>query len=115
MLAKKFRLTHRQVDFTKSSGLRVSTNLLTIVFSKNSEKYNRFAVVTSTKMAKQATVRNKLRRQIYSCLYRTAGFGHDIIIFPKPAMLELSYAEVNSEVHQILSKAFGVDKRTTGL
>ncbi len=115
MLARNFRLTHQQVGITKASGQIYSTPFVSVVISKNTLNADRFAVVTSTKLAKKATVRNRIRRQIFAILTNWKGTGNDVLIFPKLGMLKLTYAEIDSEIHQILSKAVGLAQRPPSL
>ena len=94
MLPKIRRLTRKDFLQIRATGKNYRANDL---------DFNRFAVVTSTKLHKRAVIRNKLRRRIYEIVKDLPG-GGDIIILANKHMLNLNYAELNTYVHQILSK-----------
>jgi ribonuclease P protein component len=115
MLAKKLRLNRYQLIKTKSSGHRFYSPNLSVIAAENQLAFDRYAVVTSAKLDKRAVVRNKLRRQIYEVVKSYPGTGWDIILYPKPGMLKLSYAEIGIELYQILSKQISLVKRAPGV
>lgn len=94
MLSKKRRLNRKDFLQVKATGR---------TFRPNDLGFNRFAVVTSTKLDKKAVVRNKLRRRIYEIVKDLPG-SQDIIILGNKRMLNLSHEELDTYVHQILSK-----------
>lgn len=64
---------------------------------------SRFAAVISSKISKQAVVRNRLKRQIYSAVDQLPLSG-DFIIYPRASMLNLSREEINTRLRTALSK-----------
>jgi len=102
MLAFKYRLTKAK-DFKKinrlgrsffSSGLRVK-------FLANNLGLSRFAIVTSTKVSKKATKRNRVRRQLREIIrlnFAKIKPGYDVIIFVQPQLLGKSYQELEAKI-----------------
>ncbi len=107
MLAKKFRLTHREFLQAKKTGKSFSSQSFSVVIAPNTQGYCRFAVVTSTKLSKKAVVRNRLRRKLYDMLGKISG-SHDVLIFPKSSVLNLEDAQLNSQIDSLLSAPPGL-------
>lgn len=103
MLAKKFRLTHHEFLLAKNGGKSWRNADLSVVVTANKLSFNRFAVVTSTKLSKSAVVRNKLRRQMYDVLGKKMLGGHDFLIFPRGSMLNLDNATLSAKIDSLLS------------
>lgn len=108
MLSKKHRLFRRDFIQTKLHGKTLSAPHFTaVVHSKTTggQQQTRYSVVISTKIHKNATVRNRLRRQICEFL-RLNLFNKkaDIIIFPKAGMLNLNYEKITAELDTFISK-----------
>ena len=78
MLPKSLRLSRQDFLAVKSGGKSLSLPHFSVLYSPHTP--NRVAIVTSTKLSKSAVIRNRLRRQIYSCIPKS---DFDIIIFPK--------------------------------
>ena len=98
MLPKSLRLA--RLDFLQTK------NLVSLYFSHFSTLYTprvpgRVAIVTSAKLSKSAVIRNRLRRQIYSCFPK---ISFDIILFPKSTMLKLSHEEISTALNSLVSK-----------
>lgn len=109
MLPKNRRLTRQQFWQVTQKGHVVHGAWFMVKYAPNNLNYSRWAIVTSTKIAKKAVVRNKLRRQIY----RILNTGHwtlnlDVIIFPRPAMLNLDDAKISAAINQMVSKISGL-------
>ena len=84
MLSRRYRLRNRH-DFKRvyKAGKGSRGQLMVIRSLANGMDTSRAAVVVSTKVAKRATVRNRLRRQIHghlSRLWPQLAPGQDIII-----------------------------------
>jgi ribonuclease P protein component len=65
--------------------------------------FNRYAVVTSTKIDTRATKRNLLRRKIYSLLVNYPG-SSDIILYPTSQVLNFDHAKISTLLDQLLPK-----------
>lgn len=108
MLSKNQRLTHHDFLIAKREGKTFHFPYLNLIVSQPiaiNQKLliTRYAVVTSSKLHKNAVVRNRLRRQIYSLLPQLRQPA-DVILFPRPSMLNLSYEEISTQLHSALSK-----------
>lgn len=105
MLPKYRRLSRRDLNVCNNTGktLRFANFLLKIL--PNNLKYNRFGIVTSTKLSKSAVVRNKLRRNIYKLLSTwPLALSTDLIFFPQKSMLNLKDEEIGVAVDKALSE-----------
>jgi ribonuclease P protein component len=108
MIAKKFRLSRHDFLLAKKFGKNFSTPHFNLVFFKptttNLQPITRLSVVTPAKLAKSAVARNRLRRTIYDLLktndHRLIA---DIILYPRPSVLNLSRAAIASELNSFLS------------
>jgi ribonuclease P protein component len=108
MLPKTLRLSRQDFLIVKRQGKSFKSKIFSLAASPNTLNTSRFAVVTSTKLAKNAVVRNRLRRKIYEALKDTRSDKMDIIIFPRPEALKLSHEEICFELDSLLSKVSGV-------
>ncbi|MEK7091106.1 MAG: ribonuclease P protein component [Patescibacteria group bacterium] len=99
MLPKYLRLSHWDFLVVKASGKSLSFPYFSVLYYPHFP--GRVAIVTSTKLSKSAVVRNRLRRQIYSCIPKS---DFDIILFPKQSMLKLSHDQISSEIDSLVSK-----------
>ncbi len=84
MLSRRYRLRNRH-DFNRvyRAGKSVRSSLMTLRCLANGSATSRAAVVVSTKVAKRATVRNRLRRRIHAQLtqlWPQLAPGYDLII-----------------------------------
>lgn len=106
MLPKSRRLSRINfLDLKASSQSRSFPHFTLVVRSPSPPpSLSRFSVVTSAKLHKKAVVRNRLRRRLYDQL-SALNFPRslDIIVIPRPSMLNLSHEEIASELHQALS------------
>jgi len=65
MLAKKYRLSRKQIGFIHKRGRRLGLEKISVKFSPNRLDFSRFAVNVPTSVYKNATDRNRLRRIVY--------------------------------------------------
>jgi len=103
MLPKIRRLSRPDFLQVKKTGTPEHFPGFNLIHCSSSLPFSRFAVVISAKISKKAVIRNRLKRQIYSAVDKLALSG-DFIIFPHPSMLNLSREEINTRLHQALSK-----------
>jgi ribonuclease P protein component len=109
MLSKEHRLSRRDFVIVKKSGKNFTTPHFSAVVFKpktgNQRPVTGYSVVTSTKLSKKAVTRNHLRRLIYDSLKaNSCQLKANIIIYPKPSMLNLSSEETGVELNSFLSK-----------
>lgn len=68
-------------------------------------EFGRWSVVVSKKLSKKAVDRNKTKRKVYETLAKHLSiYKVDGIIYPKPAVLNLSYEKLSLEVDSLVSK-----------
>ena len=110
MLPKNRRLPRHSFLIAQKQGKSYRFPHLSIVYhpvSPINSQQSRFAIITSAKLHKHATARNRLRRHIYNLL-QTGNFKPiipaDIIIIPRPSMLKLNHDQINLALNQVLSK-----------
>jgi len=109
MLPKSHRLSRPDFIIAKRSGRRLSFPHFSMVVYPSSPAplllSSRYSIVTPASLSKSAVIRNRLRRRIYSQLKNlTAGkLVADIILYPKPSMLNLSGEEIGSQLNSALS------------
>ena len=103
MLPKIRRLSRPDFLHAKKTGATQRFPDFNLIHYSSSLPVSRFAVVIPAKISKKAVVRNHLKRQIYSAVDKLTLSG-DFIIFPHPSMLNLSREEINTRLHQALSK-----------
>lgn len=69
MLNKKYRFHSRGgVRFVYQHGKTIRSPKMSLVFTKNTRGFTRFAVVVSKKVEKSAVKRNRIRRRVYEVL-----------------------------------------------
>ena len=105
MLKKKERLTKREFDRFFSSGKRVHSPVLQLIYTPHESFHG--AVVVGKKVHKRAVDRNKLRRRLYSVLYRyqkTEGRSGVFICIAKPPAKEMTFTELKNEMETLLGR-----------
>lgn len=103
MLKKHHRLTKRAFDESFKRGKRFHTPSVQLIYDASTSFHG--AVVVGKKVYKRAVDRNRLRRQLYSALYRqskTNSLSGTYILVAKPAAKSLTKKEIPAEVSKIL-------------
>jgi len=73
MLSRTFRLhKNRDIRKTLQKGHRLAKGAVRLTYLTSRQRNPRFTVLVSTKVAKHATVRNRLKRHIRVCLSQFA-------------------------------------------
>ncbi|MDO8488099.1 MAG: ribonuclease P protein component [bacterium] len=109
MLPKNRRLTRSEYWQVSTQGRSLTQPDLTVKYLPNQTDRSRWAVVTSAKLSKLATVRNQLRRRIFRQLATVTDLaGWDVIIFPRSSMLNLVDEKFNAAVDQMVSTLSGL-------
>jgi ribonuclease P protein component len=109
MLAKVYRLNKKN-DFKNiyKKGFSFSSNLFNLKKIANRENINRFGIVVSLKNAKNATQRNKLRRQINEIIrenLQQIKTGHDLLIISKKSTKQYGFIEIKENLLALFKKA----------
>jgi ribonuclease P protein component len=108
MLPRQLRLTKKDAlsGILRTGGTATSRSIVAR-FRKNDRQNPRFSVIVSKKIEKNATDRNRLRRQLYEIIRLhqdkfTATPYFDILILPKKAMIGATYQEIEQDFLKIL-------------
>ncbi len=80
MLAKKYRLSGKEINLIHKRGKKFNAGELGIKYFTNNLGYPRFAVNIPVKTYKKATERNRYRRIIYEEVSKLKLPGNDFII-----------------------------------
>lgn len=108
MLPKKNRIDKKSFpEFIKKAKTFSSDNLY-IKVNYNCPKNKAFAFVTSLKVSKKATERNKLKRRARFVTYpllKNVPVGICAAVFFKPAIMGKKYAEIKKEMISLYKKA----------
>ena len=95
---------NRQFSYVYRRGKRVSTRDLTLLYVKNRQKRVGFSV---SKKVGVAVVRNRTKRRLRECvrplLERMSGGLY--VFVARPSAAEQSFAQLNRQVDQLLSRA----------
>ena len=105
MFAKADRLNRSQFNHFFKQGRRIHTPCLTLIYSRSDHFHG--AVVVGKKVHQKAVARNRLRRQIYSALYRwhqTHSLTGVYILIAKPTMTRLTQGEIAPTVRAVLDR-----------
>lgn len=103
MLPKRKRITKEIFPDMMKNGKLLSGSLFSLRYKAG--KSPQFAFVAPKTVAKQAVLRNKLRRQGYNALAQYPQTPHIIgIFFYKKEAKKASFADIRADVHALLSK-----------
>jgi len=105
MIPQRNRLEKSRVEYILKKGTRKSGKLFNLKYLNSPTQQSRFCVIVSLKVTPKATLRNRLRRQIYEII-RTSEFKpktpQDIILITKPDITSLSFEELNKVIIEVL-------------
>jgi len=105
MLKKRDRLTKKEFERYFSSGKRLHSPLLQLIYTKGDAFHG--AVVVGKKVHKKAVDRNTLRRRLYSILYnhmKEEALSGVHIIIAKPAARGVSYKVLKEDVFELVGR-----------
>jgi ribonuclease P protein component len=106
MLPGQNRLVSSQLKEVIRKG-RVINSPIFVVRYISSLKKNSFSVVASSKVSKTAVGRNKIRRRVYSSMYKTLKdqkIGFNVVFFSKNSILNLKQPQIDKEVYDLFVK-----------
>ena len=114
MLNKRFRFHSRGgVRYVYKHGKTIRTSKISLVYTKNTRHYQRFAVVVSKKVEKTAVKRNRIRRRFYEAirLYKTENnyttpVDHIFVIYSKD-FLTCDFSEIQKTVSDLINQTAG--------
>lgn len=89
------------------NGRTLENNFFRIKFLKNQKNYSRFGFIISTKVLKEATLRNTLKRRLRAAsrfLVKDLKLGLDIVIWPKKITAFLNYRDIANSLKELLIK-----------
>lgn len=105
MLKKKYRL---QVNIRPKFQSSFNTPFFILRVAPNSLFYNRYGFVVSKKIDKRATVRNRVKRVIRSCIEELFGqikAGFDMILIVRKDAVKVARSEIMKTLVEQLKKA----------
>ena len=110
MLSKKFRFHSRGgVHSTYQNGDTFRGGRISLVFTENSRKKQRFAVVVSKKVLKSAVGRNRIRRRVYEAIRlerpRVSMPCDCIFVIYNKDVADLPFKELRGLIRDLLSEA----------
>ena len=108
MLPKQHRLTKRK-DFEKiwKKGKSFFLKELGFKILKNNLDHSKFGFIVSTKIAKKAVIRNKIKRRLREIIHKRLSqikSSFDCIIVTRPGIEKLNYQEMEEKMEGILRK-----------
>jgi len=109
MLPKQHRLS-ASTDFKKvfKEGKFAGGNFISLKVKKSGREQSRVGFVVGQKIAKKATARNKIKRQLREAVKdyvkETRG-AVDIIVIPNPQIAGKSFSEISGEIRKAFEKA----------
>lgn len=109
MLKRLYRLTKKK-DFQRlyRNGKKVVAPIFIIKYLPNQKPHSRFGVVVSSKVAKNAYQRNRLKRQITEILrdqFIAQKPGYDIVLVSLQKIKEKSFQEIAQTIQDLFKKA----------
>ncbi|MBI2051111.1 MAG: ribonuclease P protein component [Parcubacteria group bacterium] len=109
MLAASNRLAKRSdILAVHKRGRSFFVGNLGVRLAKNSLKVSRFTIITSLKISKRSTERNKLKRRLREILRREimprVAPGFDGIILTRKPLLEMAFAELRTLTISLFKK-----------
>ncbi|MFA6106153.1 MAG: ribonuclease P protein component [Patescibacteria group bacterium] len=108
MLPKPLKLTKsKEFDRVFSRGKAAYTDFVGIKCAKNSLEISRFGILTSVKVSKKATIRNKIKRRIRQILLTEMDLlksGYDCAIICRPAIVEKDYREIKINLRHLFAR-----------
>lgn len=106
-LPRKRRLNRSAFKEAGRKGAVRHSPLFSLRFVKKSKEISRFSVVVSSKSARKATDRNRLRRRAYEIVRKEAPKeGYAAILYIKPAAARLAAARFRESLEAYLRESF---------
>lgn len=109
MISKNQRLSKNRVEYLLKKGISKNNSFLGLKYLPNNLSFCRFSVVVSKKIAKLATERNLVRRQIYTILREfdsKSSNCHDLVLITRSNFAKLNYQQKQDKLEEILQSLF---------
>lgn len=109
MLSKENRIKKtKDFDLILKTGRTFRNNFFILKVLENKSSISRFAIITSLKVSKKATERNKIRRQILTFLeknFNNIKSGTDVVFIVLSALKNKKFSEIEEILDDIFKKA----------
>jgi len=109
MLKRENRLQkEKEIERVFRRGKGFKEDLLALKLLKNDLGENRFAIVVSQKVAKRASLRNKIRRRLREAVKGKRGgarAGMDIVLVALPGFEKKEFEEIKKSLTKLFLKA----------
>ena len=114
---RKSERTRKNTEFVATmNGKRLSTDGLSLFYRKNDIGNFRVGISVSKKLA-NAVKRNRLRRQIRSCITRALGqvaTGYDLVFMARQGLAGREFDQILKAVTQVLQRSAVIGPRPEG-
>ncbi|MCK9186610.1 ribonuclease P protein component [Candidatus Gracilibacteria bacterium] len=109
MIAKKFKIPKKYIELILKKGESFDSKLFVVRFWENKIGFPRFRIIVSTKFAKKAVDRNRVRRQVYEALRliikeKPSLKPLDMILIPKKQILSKEFKEIYKITEELVTK-----------
>lgn len=110
MLSQRYRFHSRGgVNYVYRAGKTIRTPIMSLVYTPNQRKMQRFGVVVSKKVLKSAVGRNRIRRRIYEALRLeipdfTESMDCLFVIYNK-SVAEMPFRELRRFLRELLDRS----------
>jgi ribonuclease P protein component len=114
---RKNERIRKNTEFTETmKGKRLSIDGLSLFYKKNDGADFRVGISVGKKLG-NAVVRNRLRRQIRSCITKVLGghaAGYDLVFVARKGLSDLPFDQVLRAVTRTLQRSAIIDQRAEG-
>lgn len=113
MIPKEKRLKRQDVEYILKKGSSITTTLLVARFMKAEEA--RFAVITSSRLAKKAVERNRIKRRINEAirLKMPKDLRVSAILIPKKRIINVEYQRIEKDIEKLFKTLLNGQKGNT--
>jgi len=109
MLARVYRLVKdKDIEQVFKYGKYYNCDFLNLKKIATNKKNTRFGFVVSLKISKKAVKRNKIKRQLRNIIQKEKNNiknSFDVIILPKPQIIDKRYKDIEQVLLKLLKKA----------
>jgi ribonuclease P protein component len=114
---RKSERIRKNTEFVATmKGKRLSTDGLSLFYRKNDKDNFRVGISVSKKLA-NAVKRNRLRRQIRSCITKALGrtaAGYDLVFMARQGLAGREFEQILKAVTQVLQRSAIISSRAEG-
>jgi len=114
---RKSERIRKNTEFVATmKGKRLSTDGLSLFYRTNDTGNFRVGISVSKKLA-NAVKRNRLRRQIRSCITQALGrvaMGYDLVFMARKGLADREFDQIMKAVTQVLQRSAIIGSRTEG-